>query len=157
MESANLQELFERVRAQTIVCPDTGCWEWQGPVFGGHDVRRYARVGRKTYGHRLMYELTHGLIPRGQHVCHRCDNTLCLNPDHLFLGTNTENRHDSVAKGRHSHGVTHHWATLDEATVLAIREARRSGLTLTQLAKQFGVPYKTIDKIVYRVSWRHLP
>lgn len=154
MTSANLQSVFDELRAQTVARSDTGCWEWQGPVFGGHDIRRYARVGRKTYGHRLMYQLVYGLIPAGQHVCHRCDNTLCLNPDHLFTATNAENRQDSVAKRRHAHGERAGGAKLTAETVVAIREARATGLPYKALVAQFGVPFKTIEKVCTGATWR---
>lgn len=150
------RKLSERLAARTVV-RSNGCWEWTGTVI----PKGYGQIsvaGSHTYVHRLAWMLANGPdIPEGRHVCHRCDNKLCVNPAHLFVGTNAENRADSVAKGRHSHGTTHQWAKLDEATVLAIREARRGGLTVKELAEKFDVPYKTIDKVVYRASWKHLP
>ena len=87
--------------------PDDGCWEWQGSRKGGADHRRrhkaYPRI-RLTSGwaraHRVSYELFRGPIPEGHVVCHRCDNPGCVNPDHLFTGTQSDNLRDMREKGR---------------------------------------------------------
>ncbi len=75
------------------------CWLWNGPV----DARGYGETMIKhkpKRAHRLAYEYTHGAIPPGLYVCHHCDNPLCVNPDHLFLGTAKDNTTDMVNKGR---------------------------------------------------------
>lgn len=72
------------------------CVEWAGLRFRDG----YGRVGSKQ-AHRVAWEQTYGPIPEGLFVLHRCDNRPCVNPEHLFLGTNTDNMQDMVAKGRH--------------------------------------------------------
>lgn len=80
-----------------------GCWLWTGGV----NWKGYGRLGGGKPGskwresaHRLSYRLTYGSIPEGMHVCHRCDVPRCVRPDHLFLGTNTDNVRDAIRKGR---------------------------------------------------------
>lgn len=79
------------------------CWVWTGPKY----PRGYGCCGR-GYAHRVAYERAVGTIPEGQFVCHRCDNRLCCNPAHLFLGTARDNTQDMIAKGRHWRQQEHH-------------------------------------------------
>ena len=81
-------------------CRGSGCWQW--PRY--RNAKGYGVVifdGFKFPVHRLSFEHYKGLIPRGMVVMHTCDNRACFNPDHLFLGTQSDNMRDMVAKGRH--------------------------------------------------------
>lgn len=79
--------------------PETGCWLWTGSRV--NDNYGCANIDYKQLlAHRLSYELHHGPIPDGQKVCHSCDTPLCVNPSHLFLGTQKENLEDMTQKGR---------------------------------------------------------
>lgn len=78
---------------------DPGCWEWQGYV--GPDGYGQGHLGMKRgHAQRIAWELTNGPIPDGMFVCHRCDNRICVRPDHLFLGTALDNIRDMDRKGR---------------------------------------------------------
>ena len=87
--------IMERVSIQ-----ENGCWEWtMSRTWKGYGQ---GHVNRKTgKAHRISYEAFIGPIPKGMHVLHECDNPPCCNPDHLWLGTNSDNIRDAVAKGRH--------------------------------------------------------
>lgn len=80
-----------------------GCWLWRAAI----DTTGYGVMnagGRKAYAHRVSFELAHGPIPDGLEVLHSCDVRPCVNPDHLSVGTRTDNMQDAKAKGRESGG-----------------------------------------------------
>ena len=143
------------------------CWLWTACL----DRKGYGRFGMPERGwiaaHRYAYILANGPIPDGLHVLHRCDNRRCVNPDHLWLGTNADNVADRVAKGRTSRnhvtpeqqvrGERHGMVRLREADVIAIREAVANGVRQCELAARYDVSRPTINLIVKRKNWRHVP
>lgn len=85
------------------------CWIWKGHVYThkkySTDTRGVANFnGKITHTHRISWVLTYGDIPKGMFVCHKCDNPICANPNHLFLGTQHDNIQDCVKKGRRNNG-----------------------------------------------------
>lgn len=142
----------------------SGCWEWTASTdTGGYGHFRIGSAvngtSRMVKAHRFSWSLTRGKIPKGWSVLHKCDNTLCVRPGHLFLGTQTDNMQDRKAKQRGNHpvGSRHGRAKLTEADVLAIRERYASlNWTQVQLAAEYGVSQPLIGHIVRRVTWRHI-
>lgn len=130
----------------------SGCWEYSmGRDASGYALLKWA--GKRWTGHRLMYHLRHRGIPEGMQVLHRCDNRICVNPAHLFLGDNAANNEDRNKKGRQAKGERIHTALLTDADVLAIRASDESP---TILAARFGVSKGTIGNVRSGRRWRHL-
>ena len=134
------------------------CWIWRGKVGQG----KYGLVvfnDKWTTAHRVAWILTFGDIPNGLLVCHHCDNPPCVNPAHLFLGTNKDNAMDKVRKGRayRGRGEANTRAKLKYSDVLNIRlEYTAKKGTLAALGRKYGVSTSTIDDIVKGRTWKEL-
>lgn len=136
---------------------ERGCREWQRAVHPkGYGLVAVGVKSRVKRVHRVYYELLHGPIPEGLHVCHRCDNRRCCNPDHLFLGTPAENMHDCDNKERRPKGSTHWRARFTEADVRAIRARHAAGADQAVLAAEYGVSQAAISDVCRRRTWRHV-
>ncbi|MEQ6351506.1 HNH endonuclease [Ralstonia pseudosolanacearum] len=142
--------------------PDS-CWLWLGGVNakGYGQIRREpvgnATRGEKTLTHRVAWELTHGAIPDGLHVCHRCDNPCCVNPAHLWLGTHADNLADMKVKGRAARGNRSGTARLESRQVQIIKRLLYLGhCSALEVATLLGVSPATIDAIGNQKTWRHV-
>lgn len=132
-----------------------GCWLWSGSRHpNGHG---YAYLdGRVTYAHRVAWMLTRGSIPDGINVCHKCDNPPCVNPDHLFLGTQADNMRDSAEKGRAAAGALKR-SKLTPALVREVRTLLRAGWTQQKIADRLGtVTRSAIGLINQGRRWGHI-
>ena len=100
---AYTKNIRERFWKKVDVRGPSDCWEWQGaPGNHGYGTIIAGRGGRlgSYLAHRLSWEIHFGSIPLGMCVLHHCDNRICVNPDHLFLGTKSDNHRDMCRKGR---------------------------------------------------------
>lgn len=132
------------------------CWEWQGSP-GKDGYGRFGVNGRTLKPNRFAWELVHGEITEGLHVCHRCDNPLCCNPIHLFLGTNADNRADMVSKGRQARGEKNGNAKLTEAKIHEIRvRLSYGGVTQKSLLTEYDVSRATMSRIANKRRWAHV-
>ncbi len=135
------------------------CWPWLRAV-NNHGYGAASHNGHGCNASRAAWIVTHGEIPEGLNVCHECDNRLCCNPKHLFLGTQAQNLADCRAKGRavYRFGADHHRckAKLTPEQVLQARQRYAAGETQTAIARGFGVNSATISRAVRAENWAHL-
>jgi len=137
---------------------NAGCWLWMARCERkGYGKFYMSRERKMVFAHRAAYEFAFGPIPQGMCVCHTCDIPPCVNPAHLFLGTNAENMADRDRKGRtrDSRGAVNTQAKLRDADVLEIR-ALHSGRNGAALGRRFGVTTTMISNIVNRKNWTHI-
>ena len=142
------------------------CWLWMGAKFksGGYGaIKVGGRKGPVLRAHRVSWELHDGPIPEGMWVLHVCDVPACVNPEHLFLGTTTDNMRDAAKKLRMPqqrtiplwHGERHGNAKLTNEDARSIRSLWPQ-LSYSALSKQFGVCKTVIAGIVKRTGWKHV-
>lgn len=142
--------ISERIKTKYVVDPVTNCWVWTGAMASSG----YGKIGcgwhsgRTLSAHRVAWEVVHGEIPDKLQVLHRCDNKKCVNPAHLFLGTQFDNIHDCIRKGRAVRKLTNE-------DVLQIRQDYLPRMS-QRLADQFRVCASTVQRIVQRKSWKHI-
>lgn len=139
-----------RVLGRNWTVSASGCWEWNLGKSHGYGQVRVSEIWGSTpvYAHRLAYVLRYGAIPEGLVVCHECDNPCCVNPDHLFLGTQADNVADMVSKGRHCPGEANGMVKITDTEVKAIKAMRQAGMTGRAIAKLFGVSEGHISTIL---------
>lgn len=161
--SNDLERFWTKV---AITADDNKCWEWQrGKNVDGYGV--FGTGGRKHkkrhLAHRFSWELAYGNIPTGLFVLHSCDNPSCVNPKHLFLGTNLDNIHDMMNKGRQSKGEAKSLALrgennpnakLTKEQVEYIRQRyAQGGILQRELGVQFGITQVQVSTIILRKAW----
>lgn len=171
------------IEDRSIPVPFSGCWLWTSSIdTSGYGHLRYG--GRVDKAHRVSWMASYGAIPEGMFVCHKCDVRSCVNPDHLFLGTTTDNMRDMMRKGRglkargERHGTRTHpekiskgddhftrripgirrWALNGRAklNVIDVAAIRASEDGPCALGRRYGVSHVTIIGIKTRRLWSHL-
>ena len=137
------------------------CWEWKGSTHrNGYGA---FKLGGKSYkAHRYSWTLHYGEIPKGLCVCHHCDNRKCVNPNHLFLGTQKDNIADAEQKGRRTNvkifqkGSEHPNAKLNEKLVHQIKQLYKKKKRQCEIARIFNIDRRQIHSIISENTWNHV-
>lgn len=151
--------LAQRLADMTHPEPNSGCWLFTGAVHRDGYGCINVSGKRKAWAHRVAWQVAHGPIPTGKLVCHTCDVRCCVNPDHLFIGTNDDNVNDMLRKQRHARGERNGLSKLTENAVAEIRAlyaSRTPGKKwgLAELSRKHGVRQTTIDAAAKGKTWR---
>lgn len=143
----NIEEIFNL----SIPEPNSGCWLWERSLLQGKGYGRAYIGNRKMEGaHRVSYRAFYGEIPDGLYVCHKCDQTCCVNPNHLFLGTAYDNKMDAIKKQRASMGTKHGRAKL---SIEQVKEIRTSAKSDCEYSRQFKVARSAIRSARIGETW----
>lgn len=153
-EKGQFLKIKPELRFWNKVKKSKGCWVWTGKIRSTDGYGVLAINRKEVRSHRLSWEMKNGSIPFGKVVCHSCDNPKCVNPSHLFLGTQADNMRDMRNKGRNEYalkGSRHPKSKFSETDVNVIRGLYlTSKITQQEIAKRFNTSQQSINRIVLR-------
>jgi len=173
----NIDRLFPNGECKIIFTPEEskrffskvdfsseqGCWLWKACTHKTKGYGHFRFRGKPRSAHKLSYEVHKGRVPRGLLVCHECDVRACVNPAHLWLGTNEDNVEDMVRKGRAAdgsqvpNGERCYNAKITEEKVLEMRERYSKGdISQKSLGLIYGIQQMQVCRILRGERWRHL-
>lgn len=144
-------------KADTCGLDPEKCWTWNGSV-NSNGYGKFVVGNVQRLAHRVAHEYFIGPVPDGEVVCHACDNRLCVNPHHLWIGTQSDNLKDASRKGRmfrpDTRGERNGNRKLSADDVRTIRAMFRGGQRRYQIAAMFGVSPSTVGEIISRKIWK---
>lgn len=145
--------LSEKIESSSVKIPESGCWIWMKSLnHQGYGKTCFGR-GATLSAHRVSYEEKYGKIPNGLMALHSCDVRSCVNPDHVFLGTQQDNMTDKVNKKRQANGEKHGRSKLTKEQAF---EAKFGTEKAASLSKRFGCSATIIRQIRNGYYWKHL-
>ena len=143
---------FDTLLLMSMPVPEAGCWIWLGNI----NHNGYGRLhidGKDELAHRFALDVSGVAVKNVDVVLHKCDNTMCVNPAHLFIGTQCDNMKDMAKKGRSSKGESRYNAKLDESAVRNIRSSKESTFALS---KMYDVSVSLINHVRNGTRWGHV-
>ena len=146
--------LLDRFEAKYIPEPNSGCWLWTA-YLNEHGYGKLRVDGRSMNAQRVSWELHRDPVPDGVLVCHKCDVRCCVNPEHLFLGTDADNHGDMKRKGRGVYwsGEKNGFSKLSNAEVSAIRQDSRP---IRKIAPDYRISFSQVARIKARRFWKDI-
>lgn len=134
------------------------CWLWTAAVMPSGYGQFGIRAGTVMSAHRMSWTLSRGPIPNGLHVLHRCDVRACVNPDHLWLGTNSENVADMISKGRQCYIRSRNGEKNGNAKLNSerVREIRTSTASAADISVRFGISRSQVMRVRQLKAWAHI-
>ena len=126
-----------------------GCWDWNGSTQKGYGAFLFMRRGIRA--HRVSWVLFNGVIPEGMHVLHSCDNKICSNPEHLFLGSHADNMKDMRSKGLHKQ-----YSKLTRDQAKEIKMLLSQGEKIENISQKYKISVPTVYDIKDGRTWRSL-
>jgi hypothetical protein len=145
--------VIDRLMSKVIKQPN-GCHEWTGARRGtmGYSTlgNEPGKLPKMLYGHVVAYEHHKGTIPSGMVVRHACDNPVCVNPEHLTIGSHSDNHGDMMERGRGGDYKPH------KVTEDIVRTIRASGESLSVLSARHGLSVAQVSKIRNHKAWKHI-
>lgn len=134
-----MKPLDKRIVKHFNKAGEDDCWEWTGAhIRKGYGMIRDANMENRL-AHRVMYELFVGPIPEGMNICHICDNPKCVNPNHLYAATQSQNIQDAYSRNRMFYKQ-------DKCLIMNIRSDRDSGMLLREISAKYSVPMTTVAR-----------
>lgn len=151
-----------RFWAKVDIKTKTECWQWKGCLTKGYGTYNSGN-GKNLRANRAAWFFTFGEIPKGLHVLHKCDNSKCCNPNHLFLGTHADNVADMISKKRNAFGDTAGQSKLNSSQASEIKKLKPAyphktgnGSLVESLARKFNVKRSAIYYIWRCETWKHV-
>lgn len=157
-----LEEFSVRFWSQVNKSGENGCWLWEGNKNGTTSIYGTCQYqGKNKKAHRISWELTNNQkIPPGMVACHKCDNKLCVNPEHIFIGTQKDNMQDCKKKGRMRTGISMGedagMNKFSESSVRKAVELCKSGQNYAEVSKVTGISRTTLGAIMQGRVWRQV-
>lgn len=134
----------------------TGCMPWRGTKNSDGYGKAWVN-GKAIYAHRAVWILFRGIITSETHICHICDNPICVNINHLFAGTNQDNIRDCISKGRQTRGEKVGVSKLKEFQVREIRKKyKEGGVNYLEMSERYNVKPITIRNVIDKKTWKHV-